>query len=183
MKGTRFQRRKILSLLAAVFLLLFSASMATAKATSTAKDEKKLTSEISLIDKDASMPKGDLAVTDRLSKEFKITGDQIKLLRDQGLGYGEIAAIYAFGDKMSGGVNDSNVSAVMSERKTNKGWDMIAKDLNVDLGHVAGKVKSIEKDVYKDIKKASAETRGSAGGGIGKEGRPQPDRSDEFYNG
>lgn len=160
--------RKALALMVAAGVMVFMAGAATAK--TTAKDEQKLKSEITLLNKDASLPRGDQIVTDRLIKEFKVTGDQITALRDKKLGYGEIAAVYAFADKLSGGITDDNVSKVTSMVKDNKGWMTAAKDLDVDLGHVAGKVGSIEKDAHKDIKKASTEKTGrgeGAGGGTG----------------
>jgi hypothetical protein len=158
--------RRYASLITVVTLLFFMTGIATAK--TTAKEEKKLTSEITILDKDASgSPQGDPIVTDRLSKEFKVSGDQIKALRDKNMGLGEIAAVYAFADKMSGGVTDTNVDKVASLRQDNKGWTTIAKSLDVDLGNVASKVNSIEKDVHKDIKKAAKEKPAGSGAGGG----------------
>lgn len=156
--------RTALSLMTVATLLMFMTGIATAK--TTAKEEKKLKTEITLLDKDATLPRGEQVVTDRLSKEFNLTSDQIKALRDKKLGYGDIAAVYAMADKMSGGITEDNVNKVMSLREGNKGWIDIAKSLDVDLGSVAKKVGSIEKDAHKDIKKASTET-GTAGGGAG----------------
>ncbi len=160
------QRIKILPLLAAALLMVFTANIATAKVTAKAKDEQKLTTEITTLDKDATLPNGDRVVMDRLTKEFKVPADKITALKDKNLGYGDIAAIYAFADKMSGGITDDNVNRVASLRESKTGWAMIAKDVNVDLGHVAKKVGGIEKDAHKDIKKASKETTGTAGGGV-----------------
>ncbi len=179
MKKYILQRIKILPLLAAAILMVFTTNIATAKVTASAKDEKKLSTEITTLDKDATMPNGDRVVMDRLSKEFKVPVDKISALKDKNLGYGDIAAIYAFADKMSGGITDDNVNKVVSLRESKTGWAMIAKDVNVDLGHVAKKVGSIEKDAHKDIKKASKETTGTAGGGGG--GLSGKDRSAPLY--
>ncbi len=160
--------RKALSLIAVASLLLFMTGIAAAAKTTTTKDEKKLNTEISLLDKDAAMPKGEVVVTDKLSKTFNLTSDQIKTLRDKNLKYGEIAAIYAFADKMAGGITDDNVNKVMTMRQSNKAWSDIAKSFDVKLGSVAGKVSSIEKDAHKDIKKASTEMPGAAGGGTSR---------------
>ncbi len=170
MKELVFRGRKILSLMAVVSLLVFMTGTATAK--TTAKNEKKLTSEISMLNKDASLPRGDQVVMDKLSKEFKVTSDQISALRSKNMGYGEIAAVYAFADKMPGGITDDNINKVTSMVQGKKGWGTIAKSLNVDLGSVRSKVDSIEKDAHKDIKKASAETgtSGAGGGGVGDRG-------------
>lgn len=156
--------RIALSLMTVATLLVFMTGIATAK--TTAKDEKKLKTEITMLDKDASLPHGEQVVMDRLSKEFNVTSNQIKALRDKNLGFGDIAAVYSMADKMSGGITDDNVNKVLSLREGNKGWGVIAKSLDVDLGSVAKKVGSIEKDAHKDIKKASTET-GTAGGGAG----------------
>ncbi len=164
MKEYMLKGKMALSLMTVASILVFMTGIATAK--TTARDEKKLKSEITLLDKDASLPRGEKVVMDRLSKEFNVTGDQIKALRDKKLGYGDIAAVYSMADKMSGGITDDNVNKVLSLREGNKGWIVIAKSLDVDLGSVAKKVGGIEKDAHKDIKKASAET-GTAGGGAG----------------
>lgn len=153
------------SLITVITLLFFMTGIAAAK--TTAKEEKKLTTEITMIDKDASAsPNGETIVIDRLSKEFKVSGDKVKALRDKNIGLGEIAAVYAFADKMSGGVTDTNIDKVISLKQDNKGWTVIAKSLDVDLGKVSSKVNSIEKDVHKDIKKAD-KAKAGAGGGAG----------------
>ena len=158
--------KRVTSLLTALVLTVFMTNIAAAKSAPTAKDEKKLKTEITMLDKDATLPNGDQVVVDRLTKEYNVTGDQITALHDKKLGYGEIAAIYAFADKMPGGITDDNVNKVVTMHQDNPGWMKMAKSLDVDLGHVAKKVGGIEKDAHKDIKKASTETKGSAGGGM-----------------
>lgn len=159
--------RKATALLTALVLTIFMTNIAAAKSAPTAKDEKKLKTEISMLDKDATLPHGDQVVLDRLSKEYNVTADQITALHDKKLGYGEIAAIYAFADKLPGGITDDNVNKVVTMHQSSPGWMKMAKSLDVDLGSIAKKVDGIEKDAHKDIKKASTETKGSAGGGTG----------------
>lgn len=171
------QKGNIRPLTAAVVLLFFTTSIATAKVTATARDEKMLNTEITILDKDATMPGGDQVVMDRLSKEFNVTAEQIKALRDKDVGYGEIAAIYAFADKLPGGATDDNVNKVMSMREGKKGWGTIAKDLDLDLRDAAKKVSGIEKNAHDAIKEAAKEAPGAgAGAGGGK-----PDRSEPLY--
>lgn len=163
MKGYLVRGRMVLSLLAVMSLLVFMTGVVSAK--TTAKEEKKLKTEITMLDKDASLPNGEQIVIDRLSKEFNVKGDQTKMLRDKNLGFGDIATLYAVADKMSGGTTEENINKVLSVREGNKEWLAVAKSLDVDLGSVAKKVGSIEKDVHKDIKKASTETRTGSGAG------------------
>ncbi len=168
MKGYMTTGRRVTSILAAIMLTMFMTNIAMAKSAPTAKDEKKLKTEITMLNKDATLPHGDQVVMDRLSKEYNITADKVTSLRDKNLGFGEIAALYAFADKMPGGITDENVDKVVSMHQEKKGWIPLAKSLDVDLGSVAKKVGGIEKDVHKDIKKAATEGGGSAGGGMSK---------------
>jgi hypothetical protein len=172
MKEYMLKGKRAVSLLAAAGILVFMTGIATAKTAATTKDEKKLSTELAMLDKDASLPQGGQIVMDWLSKEFYVTGDQIRAMLDKNLGYGEIATIYAFADKMPGGITDDNVSKVMSMRQGNAGWGAIAGDLNVDLRSIAGRLDSIEKGVHKDIKKASIApgATGGAGGGMSDSG-------------
>ena len=181
MKRALLQRTRILSFIAAVFLLVFSASVATARGTAKVSDEKKLKTEISSLNKDASMPNGDRIVMDKLTKEFDVKSEEIAALRDKDLGYGEIAAVYAFADKMSGGVTDENVNKVMSMHQGKEGWGKIASALDVDLGKVSKKIGSIEKSVRDEIKQASAGKSGRGAGGGSDVNKPEPDRSEPLY--
>ena len=167
---------RILSVAAAIVLLLSLVTGASAR--TTMKDEAKLKQDIAAIDGEAAASHLDTIVADRIAKAFKVTPSEVTALGDRLPGLGEAAAVYAFADKMKGGVTNANISTVMSKREGTEDWGAIAKDLNVSLSSVANKVKSIEKDVHKDIKKASTgkSVTGTAGGGVSKR-----DFSDEHY--
>ena len=162
MRKAILEGRKILSFTAAVFLLLFMSQMAMAKATSS---DAQLKQDIAAIDGDAVASHQKQLVADRLAKEFKVPVDEITSLRDQLPGLGEVAAAYAFADKMPGGVSTDNLNTVVSERQGKKDWDEIASTHDIKLSSVSRKVHSIYKDVHKDIKKASAGKKGAAAGG------------------
>ncbi len=147
--------------------MVFMSNVAFAKS-ATAKDEKKLKTEITMLNKDAGLPHGEQVVMDKLAKEFSVNNDKITALRDKKLGFGEIAAVLALTDRMSGGINDANLNKVVSMHESGGGWAKLAKDLNVDLGSVAKKVGSLEDSAHKDIKKASAEGAAGSGAGGGK---------------
>ncbi len=169
--------RKMLSLAAALLLLLSLVSLATAK--TTMKDVAKLKQDIAAIDGDVAASHADTIVADRIAKEFKVSPSEVTALSGRLPGLGETAAVYALADRLKGGVTDSNISTVMSKYEAAKDdWGAISRDLNISLSSVAGKVKSIEKGVHKDIKKASTGkgTTGTAGGGVQKR-----DFSDEHY--
>ncbi len=171
MKQFMISGKKTLSFAAAALLLMSVSTMAIAKGSATTKDEKKLKTEITMLNKDAALPHGEQVVMDKLTKEFNINNDQVSALRDKKLGFGEIAAVLALADKMSGGINDANINRVMSMHQSGRGWAKLAKSLDVDLGGVVSKVGSLEDSAHKDIKKASAEgTAGSGAGGGGKRG-------------
>ena len=156
-----------LSLTAVAAVFLFLTGIGTAADTSKeAKHEKKLNIEISMIDMDAKLPYGEEVVTERLTKAFDVKSDRIKTLRDKNLGYGEVATVLAFADKMSGGVTDDNINRIMKLRQGNTGWGQIAKNLKIDLENVADKVGNVETDAHKDIKKAAVD-RPAAGRGAG----------------
>lgn len=165
MKALMNRVRTSLSLTAAVSLLIFMAGTATAKTTS-ADHEKKLNTDISMLDKSAGLPHGEQAVMDRLAKTFNLSSDKITALKDKNLGYGEIATVLAMADKMSGGLTDDNINKVVSMRQDHKGWGEISRSVDVKLNSVVSRVDSIEKDVHKDVKKAATE-KPSAGKGAG----------------
>jgi hypothetical protein len=79
---------------------------------------------------------------------------------------------------MPGGVTTDNVDKIVSERTGKKDWGEIATTHDIKLSSVSSKVKSIYKDVHKDIKKASA---GKATTGTGAGGGGEIDRSNELY--
>jgi hypothetical protein len=177
MKRIVLQQGRLLSLLAVAFLFIVTASIATAGGTTKVSDERKLKTEISSLNRDAAMPKADRIVMDELTKEFDVTSAEVKALREKDLGYGEIVAVYAFADKMSGGVTDENVNRIMS-MQGKKGWGEIARELDVDLRDVSKKVAGIGKSVHEEIKEASAGTSGRGAGGVDESGR---DRSEPLY--
>jgi hypothetical protein len=181
MKKILLQQGKLLSVLIAAFVLVFAVSIAAARGTAKVSDEKKLKTEISSLNKAGSMPNGDKIVMDELTKEFDVKSEEVTALRDKDLAYGEIAAVYAFADKMSGGVNDENVNRVTSLQQGKKGWGKIASELDVDLGDVTKKISSIGKSVREEIKQASAGKSGKGAGGGSDERKDEKDRSDLQY--
>ena len=167
---------RILSLSAAIVLLL---SLVTGASARTAmKEEASLKQDIAAIDGQVAASHLDAVVADRIAKAFKVAPAEVTALGDRLPGLGEAAAVYAFADKMKGGVTDANISTVMTKREGTEDWGAIAKDLNVSLSSVASKVNSIEKDVHKDIKKAST---GKSVTGTASGGRSSRDFSDEHY--
>lgn len=157
-----------LSLLVATVLVV---SAGTANAAAASKDEAKLTAEITLLNADAKLPQGDKLISKQLTDSFNVKTDKISSLVGKNMQYGEIAAIIAFADKMSGGVTDANINKVLNLRQSRTGWSQIAKDLKVDLEDVADKVSSVEDEAHKSIKQALAEspTGRGAGGGVSDE--------------
>lgn len=125
-----------------------------------ASDERRLTREIVLLDRAASSPQGEQAVTAMLVRNFKITAEQVKSLRARDLPFGDIVALYAMADRMEGGVSPANVSRVVDLRQGSAGWVQIARVYDVDLGSVSREVDRIGKEVRSRIGK-QAERAGS----------------------
>ena len=145
----------------AVVLTVTIMSLAEGK-TARLEDEKKLSTETMMLNYDAKMPNGDRIAVDQFIKEFNVPAEKITALQAKSLDYGEIATILGIADKMSGGVNDQNISKVMDLRKSAPGWPLVADNLKVDLADVANTVSRIEDNVHKAIK--STGTGGQAAG-------------------
>ncbi len=146
---------KVISLVLAVGLVFTLAGTATALA-DTSKDEKKLDKEAAEIDETAGQPQGGAVVVRRLEKEFNVTEAQITALRDQKLGYGEIAIVFSLAKQLGGtsGITQENIDAVMTKRLDPPvmGWGEIAKSYNLKLGAVVSQVKKVETASTKEIK-------------------------------
>lgn len=167
---------KIVSGFAIPGLLIFL-TIATADAkTPRLEEEKKLSSEIMMLNNDAKIRDGDRIAADKLMQEFKVPNERITALRDKNFDYGEIAVVLGMADKLSGGVNDANINKVLDLRKTAAGWAQVAANLNVDLGDVANKVSKVEDDVHRELKTAATQGyesgRGAGGTATTSEERP-----------
>jgi hypothetical protein len=156
----------ILSLIVATVMVM-TAGIAAA-ATATAKDEAKLTAEITMLNADAKLPQGEKMISKQLTDSFSVKSDKISSLLSKNMQYGEVAAILAFADKMPGGVTDANINQVQNLRQTKAGWTQISRNLKVDLSDVASKLSGIEDDAHKDIKQALSESPSGRGAGGGE---------------
>jgi hypothetical protein len=145
------------------------------------KEEKTLKKESTEINTTADTDKGAAVVVQRLEKEFGVTDTQIQALRDQKLGFGEIAIVFSLAQKMTGGITDANIQSVMTLREGPPvmGWGEIAKKLGFKLGPTISQVEKLNKETGKDL---GREEKGMAGrheglhgemsghGGMGGEG-------------
>lgn len=153
-------------------VLVFMTGIATAamtSATSSSKDVSKLNAEITMLNSDANMPQGDKIISKQLTDSFRVSSDKVNTMLGRSLQYGDVAATFAFADKMPGGITDANVNQIVNMRSKGTGWDQIAKSLNVSIGDVAGKLSTLENDAHKNIKEALADSfsSGTAAGGAG----------------
>ncbi len=149
--------RKIVYLFAAVILTTF---VATAMAQSS-PEEKRLDEAATTIDKSGSAPQGEKMVVQRLEKDFNVGADRITALRSQKLGYGEIAIVLALAQKLPGGINDANVSKVISLRQGPpvQGWGEVAKKLGSKLGPVVSRVEKVRTETHKELEKNVTEKK------------------------
>jgi len=137
-----------------VSALVLTLTMLSAAWAVETKEEKNLQKESAEINATAGTEKGATVVTQRLEKEFNVTGTQIQGLRDKKLGYGEIAIVFSLAQKMTGGITDANIQSVMTLREgpPTMGWGEIAKKLGTKLGPTISQVKSVNKDTEREMK-------------------------------
>ena len=146
-------------IVSALVLTLTMLGMAWAAET---KEERNLQRESTQINATAGTEKGAEVVTQRLVKEFNVTDTQIQALRDQKLGYGEIAIVFSLAQKMDGGVTDANIQSIMTLREgpPTMGWGEIAKKQGTKLGPTISQVKSVNRDTTREMKHESMSGKG-----------------------
>jgi hypothetical protein len=134
--------------------LVLTLAMLSAAWAAETKEEKNLQKEATEINATAGTENGATVVTQRLEKEFNVTDTQIQVLRDQKLGYGEIAIVFSLAQKMDGGITDANIQSVMTLREgtPTMGWGEIAKKLGTKLGPTISQVKSVNMDTEREMK-------------------------------
>ena len=122
------------------------------------RDEKNIQKEATAINTTAGKAEGETIVVQRLEKEFKVTDTQIQRLRDQKLGYGEIAIVLSLSDKMPGGITDTNIAKVMTLRQgpPTMGWGEVANKLGTKLGPAVSQVKNINHETSREMKEGEA---------------------------
>ncbi len=137
-----------------VSALVLTLTMLSAAWAAETREEKNLQKESSEINATAGTDKGAAVVTQRLETEFGVTDTQIQALRDQKLGYGEIAIVFSLAQKMDGGITDANIQSIMTLREgpPTMGWGEIAKKQGTKLGPTISQVKSVNKDTEREMK-------------------------------
>lgn len=181
----KFMYRLISLMAVASFVAVMTTSIAAAVTPS--KDENKLKAEITMLNADAKLPQAEKVIKKQLTDNFNVTSQKLNSLISKRMGYGEIAAVLAFADKMPGGVTDANINQVLNMRQSKAGWDQIAKSANVDLSEVAGSLGSFEDDIHSGIKQALAEAPTAGAGGAEESGgivsEPGQEMPDEGLSG
>ncbi len=147
---------KRLHTITAVVLVLMLTLLSPAWAAES-RAEKNIQKEASAIDTTADKAQGESVVTQRLEKEFNVSKTQIQGLRDQKLGFGEIAIALSLSEKMPGGITDANITKVMTLREgpPTMGWGEIANKLGTKLGPVVSQVRSINRETSREMTRES----------------------------
>src|SRR5437660_8252612 len=117
------------------------------------KHERQLQADAKQLDADAarasSTPDGQRRVTERIAKEFKVPTSVVTDLRNRIGGYGQATIALALSQELMKTDKTLSQAAALEQvvalRQTRKGWGVIAKELNVKLGHVVSEVKKAEK--------------------------------------
>ncbi len=149
-------KRNLYLIVAGIFVLSLLTLRIAGAAT---KDETRLDTQATDIDKTADTTEGSAVVVARLEKQFNVTSTQIDTLRDKRLGYGEIAIVFSLAGKLPGGITDSNIDKIMAMRSGPPvmGWGEIANKLGFKLGPVISSVMKVNKESQGDIKGERAE--------------------------
>ena len=127
-------RRIAISLLALILASGLASTPALAQKVSDLLEE--LTKLAKRIDGEAKDPRGEARVVKMLSEQYDVTEDEIRALRQETLGYGEISILLAL-SKETG----RPPSEILQKRKAGEGWGRIAQDYGVKLGRVISEVK------------------------------------------
>jgi hypothetical protein len=72
------------------------------------KEDQKLQTAVTSVNRQAGQSKGQKTVITRLENQFNVDATRIDGLRSQGLGFGEVAIVLALAQKMTGGITDAN---------------------------------------------------------------------------
>ena len=143
---------KRIFLIIAVFVSVCVSTTAPAKT----PEERRLEKETVVLDHNARQSQGERAIIKLLKNEFNVDEAMINDLRDQQLGYGEIAVILSLSQQMPGRTVDINVNKILSLRQSAPagGWGMISDKLGLKLGAVVSQIAGMRREVNEDIKKA-----------------------------
>jgi hypothetical protein len=144
--------KRSLYLIVSVFVLMLT--MLSAVWAAESREEKELRKESAAINTTAGNAQGEKVVTQRLEKDFNVSSARIQGLRDQKLGYGEIAITLSLCRNMPGGITDANIHQVMTMRQgpPAMGWGVIAKKLGTRLGPAISQVKNVNKETNREMK-------------------------------
>ena len=165
---------KRLSALIAIGILIALNGTAVAEIS---KDERNLEREAKRLNDTAAQPDGEKAVVKQLAVEFKTTESQVQALHDRKLGYGEVAVVLSLAQILPGGAADTNTQKVLTLRQGPPvmGWGQVAQQLGTKLGKTVSRVKKVNNESHREIKKDHAQT-GKAGKTAQQE--PQQEKKD-----
>src|SRR3989338_4924135 len=137
-----------------IFMAMLIAGINTAAWAEASKEEVRIEKDASALDKDTNKPEGEKMVVQRLEKELNVDDARINSLRDQKLGYGEIAIVLTMAEKLPGGITDATVNKIMSMRQGPpvEGCGKIAMKLGFKLWPVISKVERVKVKARKDRK-------------------------------
>ncbi len=154
------RRSRVISVLVVLFSLVIAAGV-----WARGSQETQLTDDSAKITSTSSTSSGEAAVTQTLETMFGVSADQITALRNDNLGYGDIAVLLALAQTMPGGVTQGNIDTVLQDRQGPPvvGWGKIAQNMGVNLGTV---VSSVAKTLNQSAQ-GLAKAQGASGNGNG----------------
>jgi hypothetical protein len=109
-------------------------------------------------------PAGQKRVADSIAKQFKVDPSVVTDLRNQKMGFGEIATALALSQELMKRdttlTQQQALDTVLAKRASGDGWGKVAHALGLKLGHVRSELERTEKSVARIEKAEKAETAG-----------------------
>lgn len=135
-------------------LCVLSILFAGDSAADVSKAEKNLAREVKRLNDTAAKPDGEKAVVKRIVVDLQTTEPQVRALRDNKLGYGEIAVVLSLAQAMPGGTTDANIQKVLAlhQGPPALGWGQVAKQLGTKLDKTVSQVRKTANNANREIK-------------------------------
>jgi hypothetical protein len=127
-------------------------------------EEKNVGKEAAAINKTSGSSQGQKVVAGRLEKEFSVTDTQIQGLRNQKMGYGEVAIVFSLASKMPGGITAANINQIVTLRQGSPrmGWGEVSHKLGIKLGPTVSRMRTMNREMHGEMRRESKTDKGSA---------------------
>jgi hypothetical protein len=142
--------RKFIIILMPVLFVLLAIFVTVARA----DDDMLLAQNALHMDYKAEKTGWPTVVFDQLKEEFKVSDARLYSLREKNLSYAEITTVLSLAEQMPGGINDKNITKVLTLRNGGNGggytigWGSVAKALQVKMSRAVSHTQSINESSW-----------------------------------